>query len=253
MRTGTWLADLAHLDAPGHPNPTGLSLHGVDLGSTLFRRDSRLDLREHNLKYKFPESWNWSNSFDLVHQRLLVWGIRSEEWEAVLDHLVDVVKPGGYIQLVEAEWVLPSYSEEQPQQRKLGLVQSWSTESAGMDVHIWKRLPSLLKARGLTTIREESFNLGYGATATREQDRVWTAELLPQSFRHLARRIPSKSSACIDNGSADRSFVECGIPGVAADAEEYMSFLEQLVDEMKSVGYNPQLRWLTAQKPAASE
>ena len=104
-----------------------------------------------------------------------------------------MVKPGGYIQLVEAEWVQSSYSEEQPQQQRLGLVQSWSTESAGMDVQIWKKLPGLLKERGLTTIRVETFNLCYGATATREQDRTWTAELLPQSFRHLARRIPSKS------------------------------------------------------------
>ena len=43
MQTGTWLADLADLDALGHPNPMGLSLHGVDLGSTLFRQDASLD------------------------------------------------------------------------------------------------------------------------------------------------------------------------------------------------------------------
>lgn len=190
---GTWLADLGRLERIDKNQSAGLSLHGVDLSGSLFRQDPRLDLRQHNLKEKFPASWNWSNSFDLVHQRLLVWGIRSEEWEIVLDNLVDVVKPGGYIQLVEAEWVLSSYTEEQPQQHKLGLVQSWSTESSGMDVHIWKRFPGLLKARGFTEIKEETFNLGYGATAARPEDKIWTAELLPQSFRHLARKIPGKS------------------------------------------------------------
>ena len=44
-----------------------------------------------------------------------------------------------------------------------------------------------------------------------------------------------------------------GIPDVATNAEEYMLFLDDLVAEMKAIGYNPQLKWLTAQKPAPSE
>ena len=70
--TGTWLADLGHLERLDKNQSADLSLHGVDLSGSLFRQDPRLDLRQHNLKEKFPASWNWSNSFDLVHQRLLV-------------------------------------------------------------------------------------------------------------------------------------------------------------------------------------
>ena len=39
-----------------------------------------------------------------------------------------------------------------------------------------------------------------------------------------------------------------GIPGVAKTPEEYMAFLDKLVEEMKRIGYTPQLKWLTATK-----
>ena len=191
---GTWLADLAGFEHASVSTRIDLSLHGADLGSALFRKDSRLDLREHDLRTPFPESWGWKNSFDLVHQRLLVWGIGANEWPTVLKNLADAVKPGGTLQLVEAEWILSSYTDEQVQQKKLAQVQRWSTESSGMDVEIWRKFPHLLKPLGFRDIKEETFNLGYGATSKRPEDRTWTAELLPQSFRHLARKMPSKRS-----------------------------------------------------------
>ena len=189
---GTWLADLAGLEHDNDSSRKHLSLHGVDLGSTLFRKDPRLDLRNHDVRKPFPELWGWKNSFDLVHQRLLVWGIGANEWSTVLKNLADVVKPGGVLQLVEAEWVLSSYTDEQVQQKRLAKVQRWSTESSGMDVDIWKKFPDLLQPLGFRDVKEETFSLGYGATSKRPEDRIWTAELLPQSFRHLARKMPSQ-------------------------------------------------------------
>lgn len=207
-----------------------LDLHGVDIGSSLFRNHPSLDLRQHDIRQPFPESWRWSDSFDLVHQRLLVWGIGAHEWETVINNLVQVVKPGGHLLLVEAEWVLPTYTNDQVQQKKLGAVQEWSGMHSGFDVHIWKKFAAMLRPRGFD-IEELSFDLGYGATAKREQDRTWTAELLPQSFRHLARNIP-----------------DTGIPGAADNTVEYMQFLDDLVIEMKQIGYTPKLKWLLARK-----
>lgn len=124
-----------------------------------------------------------------MHQRWLVWGIASAEWAAVIHNLVELVKPGGYIQLVEAQWILPDVSDQQPEQKKLNLVQTWSTESFGMDIHIWGRLKTLLRAEGCENIHEESFDLGYGAEAKRPEDRDVSAELWAESFRHLASKI----------------------------------------------------------------
>ncbi|EAW09029.1 class I SAM-dependent methyltransferase [Aspergillus clavatus NRRL 1] len=215
---GTWLADLAGSDRPD------LALHGVDLGKALFRSDAHLTLREHDVRQPFPPSWGWKGSFDLVHQRLLVWGIGADEWPQVLANLAEVVKPGGVLQLVEAEWVLSSYSDKQVQQKKLAKVQEWSTASSGMDVHIWKKFPDLLLPLGFEDMKVQTYDLGYGATSKRPEDRIWTAELLPQSFRHLARKIPAE-----------------GIPGVARTPDEYLAWLDELVVEMKQIGYTPKV------------
>ncbi|OJJ78515.1 class I SAM-dependent methyltransferase [Aspergillus glaucus CBS 516.65] len=220
--------ELSHMASAGRPD---LDFCGIDLGSALFRPDPRLHLREHDIRKPLPESWGYKNSFDLVHQRLLVWGIGTHEWTAVVTNLADAVKPGGVLQLVEAEWVLSSYTDEQVQQKKLARVQEWSTESSGMDVHIWKKFPDLLLSLGFYDMKVQTYPLGYGATSKRPQDRIWTAELLPQSFRHLARKIPAE-----------------GIPGVAQTTEEYLSWLDELVKEMKQIGYTPKIRWLTARK-----
>lgn len=72
-------------------------------------------------------------------------------------------------------------------------------------------------------------------------------------FAILHSEYQVSHSVCIDSACTDCGSIEGGIPGVAADAEEYMLFLEQLVTEMKTVGYNPQLKWLTAQKPVLSD
>lgn len=189
-----------------------------------------------------------------MHQRLLVWGIGADEWTSVVRNLADVVKPGGVLQLVEAEWVLSSYSDDQVQQKKLAKVQEWSTESSGMDVHIWKKFPDMLKALGFEDLQVETYNLGYGATSKRPEDRTWTAELLPQSFRHLARKIPGMPppvtrsmvvplSPLTKTGNTDE-----GIPGVAKTPEEYLAWLDDLVVEMKQIGYTPRVKWLTARK-----
>jgi hypothetical protein len=186
---GNWLADLADLQG-SVSNRQGLSLHGIDIGSSLFRSDSRLDLRKHDVRTPIPENWGWKGTFDLVHQRLLVWGIGKDEWVSVVSNLADLVKAGGTLQLVEAEWVLSSYDDNMEQQKKLAQVQEWSCESSGMNVHIWKQLPEMVRSLGFEDVKVESFDLGYGATSKRVEDRIWTAELLPQSFRHLARKMP---------------------------------------------------------------
>lgn len=107
----------------------------------------------------------------------------------MVHNLVELVKPGGYVQLVEAQWIIPDVSDQRPEQKKLNLVQTWSTESFGMDIHVWNKLETLLRAEGCEDIVVESFDLGYGAEAKRPEDRNVSAELWVESFRHLASKI----------------------------------------------------------------
>lgn len=45
---------------------------------------------------QFPD-----NTFDLVQMRLLVLGLRAEEWPIAVKEVLRVTKPGGMIQLIE--------------------------------------------------------------------------------------------------------------------------------------------------------
>lgn len=247
---GTWLKDLNSQ----HGNQ--LSLSGVDLSAHLFcGNSSGADLRAHDIREPFPREWKWSNTFDCVHQRWLIWGLASAEWPAVVHNLVELVKPGGYVQLVEAEWILPEVSDQQPEQKKLNLVQSWSTESFGMDIHIWNKLAPLLRAEGCEDIVEESFDLGYGATATRPEDRDVSAELWAESFRHLAGKISGECNPPIFQWRTPTLTLskEAGIPGVAKSADDYHAFLDRLVIELKLLGYTPKIKWIVGRKPGTSQ
>lgn len=43
------------------------------------------------------------NMFDFVHMRFFVYALRKEEWPIAIKELIRVVKPGGMLQLTEAD------------------------------------------------------------------------------------------------------------------------------------------------------
>src|SRR5438105_3833067 len=99
---GTWLLDL-----PGLYPQYEWSLHGVDIGSALFPPNTgpyaSLDLHELDARAPPPPGLGWESTFDLVHQRLLIWGFQKHEWPSVLKNYLSLLRPGGWIQLVEGQ------------------------------------------------------------------------------------------------------------------------------------------------------
>ncbi|SCO76695.1 related to methyltransferase [Fusarium oxysporum] len=232
---GFWLRDLPR-QLPSHH----LELYGVDIGSDLFPAPDesaihKVELRSHDVRTPFPHSWDWSSKFDVINQRLLIWGIQSAEWPRVISNLVASLKPGGYIQLVEAEWIDPDNLADEktrPQLRKQAALQEWSTASFGMDIHIAYKLEGLLRDAGLEDVRKVQFNHGYGALARSKDQRNVSAELWVECFRTLDEKIP-----------------EGGIPGVAANSKEFHEFLDALEVEIKTYGYQPKLNYVYGRKP----
>ena len=177
--------------ASQHPDRS-MSLHGIDIGSSLFEANPSLNLREHDVVQQIPASWGWSNFFDIVHQRFLVWGIKKSDWPAVVRNLCQAVKPGGYIVFVECKWIFPENWERQPEQHKLALTQEWSTETFGMDIHAYAQLGPLLQHEGFIDVKTDSHDWGYGAAARKPEQRISSAEMWVESFRHLAGKISGK-------------------------------------------------------------
>ena len=186
--TGTWLLDLKTL----HPQQDW-ELYGVDIGSTLFPKlasSQALDLREHDLKQPFPASWDWSNYFDVIHQRLLIWGLPTAAWPLVLRNQLAALKPGGWIQLVEAEWIDEANPHSLPELQRQSALQRWSTETFGMDIHIAYKLESLLDGAGFINVQKTQFDHGYGAKARSQDQKDASAELWVECFRSLDAKMP---------------------------------------------------------------
>lgn len=184
-KSGTWLRDL-----PSQYPDLALDLYGVDIGSDLFPQNSTVDLRAHNIIEPFPPSWEWNGRFDVIHQRLLVWGLKLADWPRVLENFNLILKPGGYVQLVEIEFIDPNNPAQLPGLKKQASMQKWSTEAFGMDIDIAYKLDTLLKDAGFINVTKIQFDHGYGAKARAPDQRDVSAELWVECFRSLDSKIP---------------------------------------------------------------
>lgn len=89
------------------------------------------------------------NSFDFVHQRLMMFSIPDLSWLRLVGELARVTRRGGWVELVEAS---PFFQHIGPAtERVIGLIVQ-AARQRGLDPTIAERLGSLLSATGLKRI-----------------------------------------------------------------------------------------------------
>ena len=181
----------------------------------------------------------------------MIWGIASKEWPAVVRNLVELLKPGGYIQLVEVEWIDTSRPASLPQLKKQAALQEWSTKGFGMDIHVAYQLEGYLRDAGLENVIKVQFDHGYGAKSKDPEQADVSAELLVECFRSLDQKIGRRCLVFSEHEAipADVNFTADGIPGVARNAKEFHAFLDALEVEIKTYGYQPKLNFVYGRKP----
>ena len=108
----------------------------------------------------------------------------------VLRNQLDSLKSGGWIQLVEAEWIDPKNPHHLPELYKHSLMQQWSTKTFGMDINIAYKLENLLEDAGFTNVQKKHFNHGYGALAHSPSQKDASAELYVECFRSIDAKMP---------------------------------------------------------------
>lgn len=159
---GYWLYDLSKDLDPS------AALIGTDIGSfpsDSFTKPKNLTLSIHSYKDPWPESWQ--NSFDLVHMRFCVAGLADPaEAKLAIDRLISLVKPGGWIQLVDSTLLTGKILDEDKPSAKLFKSMAHMLESKGQATDAGVRIKPLLENSGrLSEIQSKEVvaKLGTGA------------------------------------------------------------------------------------------
>jgi SAM-dependent methyltransferase len=99
--------------------------------------------------------------FDFVHQRLLMLAVPVRSWAALLDELVRVLQPGGWLELVEGnvEFESAGPATEQLAELLRRLARSSGIDSTGL---IFGSLQDHLRQRGLSHVKRRTFALPLG-------------------------------------------------------------------------------------------
>jgi hypothetical protein len=120
-----------------------------------------LELRHQDTTAPWPSSD--LNTFDLVHQRLGLFGLTSQQLPIAIAGLISVVKPGGWIQLVDADLTGPEAQPDSPMAGFVKLIKALlgkTDDSADAFAH---KLKCMLGGTGLVDVHERILDARYGA------------------------------------------------------------------------------------------
>lgn len=112
----------------------------------------------------WPQSW--SATFDYVHQRLTLAGAGGEPVVDCVRRLVQLLRPGGWIELVEA--VFTEESSNGPAMRHFEAMMRQFLNTVGVGFHYGRSLKAHLKHCGVENLHERVFKISYGAACQDE-------------------------------------------------------------------------------------
>ncbi|KAL8278842.1 hypothetical protein RQP46_008713 [Phenoliferia psychrophenolica] len=191
--TGIWLIDLAQT-----PHLSIGSLTAFDLSPLQFPNEERrtiergamgeanlyLNLFEHDVTKALSEEH--VGTYDLVHQRLLVLGLRTEEWPVAVANLAATIKLGGFLQLSEVLPGITDYGQSEAIDRAIAL---WKVafEVGQKDLLCLCHLEGHLKSAGLQEVECWEVELLFGPK-NRDEDlglalTAWISNVLLQTWR----------------------------------------------------------------------
>lgn len=179
---GFFLYDLWRTEIPTGESRETISLIGTDIAPypELTGLPHNISLHKHDIFKDWPTEWQ--GSFDLVHQRAVMANTGTiEEAMSVVRRLIQLVKPGGWIQLVDGQ--MPSNTEievNDPASQRLFKMLGQLLESRGMDPAQGTRLEEILRRAGEGGLLEEesieaksgTSRLGKGEVVGRQTSKV---------------------------------------------------------------------------------
>ncbi|PSR73743.1 hypothetical protein PHLCEN_2v10433 [Hermanssonia centrifuga] len=155
MFTGTWLLDVIN------EVPPNVILHGLDIEPRLFPVEDDRVVSRGNVIFttgtitELPQEW--SNSFTLINQRLLVAALQLSQWKRAFAEMFRVLAPGGWVQIGEVgPWTAGSVTATHK-----SLVEALF-ETKGLHLDCLKFIAELLREAGFIAIYEEERSIPLG-------------------------------------------------------------------------------------------
>ena len=186
---GRWLADVStELAGP-------YELVGTDIVPSYFPSPAppHTELVIQDIASAWPEQMR--ESFDLVHQRLALPGCGQFPMRKAVDALIDLVKPGGWIQLIEADHSGPS-SEGLAMKHSFKLIKELF-RGMGVEDGYARQLKDWLVDAGLEDVQERVLDVKLGA-ANSNQDLAGKSTasfvLATKGLVEVARKAPTSFS-----------------------------------------------------------
>ncbi|KAI8974676.1 S-adenosyl-L-methionine-dependent methyltransferase [Pilobolus umbonatus] len=165
------------------------------------------------------------NTFDYYFQRLLVAGLSKSNYEAALKNAFKILKPGGYIELVEPN--LGSFYNMGPILEKLLGTMSYIMEMRGMTPNLGENLESLLECAGFVNIKVISLIMPINHT--NKIGELWWRDI--ERGYHNVRPM-----LALNNPAFERP-------------ENYRVYLDSIADECRQMKTDSKLNIVYAQKP----
>ena len=140
---GIWILDMAQTA------PSTVQFTGIDIDKRMYPNKYPSNVTfDIGSVLSLPSQW--TSKYDIVHQRLLAAGLQRPQWELALKEIYRVLKPGGWVQLVEVDLANMGVG---PESTRLAQVQKTIFALKNLDITIADNLPGIVKKVGFAEIR----------------------------------------------------------------------------------------------------
>lgn len=162
---GVWALDFVST----YPNADKAKVLCIDIGARLFPKSPPRNVTFQLGDILKQDAREWENRFAFVHQRLLVGAFLYEQWWTVIQKIYTITAPGGWAQLLEANF--PSHFIDcGPGTARFLEVYQALEKASGIDILCTLRLEGLMKKAGFVdvqvTLRETPLGALYGKMGT---------------------------------------------------------------------------------------
>jgi len=153
--TGIWLEDLA-----AESKDKQYHYQGFDLSKSQLAKDlsETFDFDILNILESIPSQW--AGKFDVVHAKLLTCGLAEEDWLTAAKHMLQLLKPGGWLQWSEGAnvGILRNFSAaRKPTTTSLLETAMAAAHNAGRMLKDGAHVPKTVTDAGFTEVNDDTF------------------------------------------------------------------------------------------------